>query len=221
MTTMLVGMWAWYTGCLDAFPLYTKSLTSAVISLAGDGGAQFHEQRIRARKVGRRVGLSNFRYDRRRGLTNFADSALVCGPLLHYGYGLLESAIPVADACGGGGGVALSPSRAAAAHVLIDDFVFDAIFIALMFVSTGIGEGYRPSQIARQCKRDYVPAVKAMWKASVFLMPLEFCLFRFLPLSLRVLGMNFIEIIWDALVSFMIHKRRKPHADDRPRLVAA
>lgn len=122
--------------------------------------------------------------------------------MLHFGYGWLERAIPISVAVG-------SASQAAAAHVLIDDFILDTIFIAIMFVSTGIGEGYYLHQILSQCRKDYIPAVKTMWKTSFVLMPLEFCLFRFLPLSLRVLGMNFIEILWDAIVSFMIHKRRK------------
>lgn len=220
---MIANLCTWYMGCLDTSPLYTKSLTSAVISLAGDGGAQYAEGRIRAAKVGSSssspIGITTFNYDRRRGLTNFADSALVCGPLLHYGYSWLEDAIPVVNPCrtaAASSWCAWSASHAAAAHVLIDDFVFDAIFIAIMFISTGLGEGYSIHQILLQLQREYVPAVKTMWKAGFFLMPLEFCLFRFLPLSLRVLGMNFVEIIWDSLVSYMIHKhRRGPATDDR------
>ena len=201
---MLAGLCTWYMDCLDTFPLQTKSLTSAFISLLGDGGAQYHEERTRAKKIeAEGVNLWNFDYNRRRGLTNFADIAFLCGPMLHYGYGWLESVIPVVNH------PSLSASQAAAAHVLVDDFIFDAVFIAIMFVSTGIGEGYYMNQIVSQCKKDYIPAVKTMWKASFLLMPLEFCMFRFLPLSLRVLGMNFVEIIWDALVSFMIHKCRK------------
>lgn len=225
---MISSLCTWYMGHLAASPLTTKSLTSALISTLGDGGAQYHEERTHAKQMGLRdVSPANFKYNRRRGLTNFADSALLCGPMLHFGYGWLERAIPTsaatvattvttavattvaADPCASKAWCAWSASRAAAAHVLVDDFVFDAIFIAIMFVSTGIGEGYYLRQIWNQCRKDYVPAVKTMWKTSFVLMPLEFCLFRFLPLSLRVLGMNFIEILWDAIVSFMIHKRRK------------
>ena len=94
---MLIGLCTWYMGCLNAFPLYTKSLTSAVISLLGDGGAQYHEETIRAKEIGSHTNLKHFKYNRRRGLTNFADSALICGPMLHYGYDWLESAIPVVN----------------------------------------------------------------------------------------------------------------------------
>jgi len=222
---MIAGLCSWYMGCLDASPLYTKSLTSAVISLLGDGGAQYHEERKRAKRIGSDLNLKNFNYNRRRGLTNFADSAFVCGPMMHFGYEWLESAIPVAtatveaavDPCARAGAsawCAWTASHAAAAHVLIDDFIFDAIFIAIMFISTGIGEGYYMNQIVPQFRRDYVPTVKTMWKTSFVLMPLEFCLFRFLPLSLRVLGMNLVEIIWDTIASYMIHRNRKKDMDE-------
>mmetsp|Transcript_25755 Transcript_25755/g.46463 ORF Transcript_25755/g.46463 Transcript_25755/m.46463 type:complete len:220 (-) Transcript_25755:111-770(-) len=218
---MLIGLCTWYMGCLNAFPLYTKSLTSAIISLLGDGGAQYHEDRIRAKEIGSHNNVKRFNYNRRRGLTNFADSALICGPMLHYGYDWLESAIPVVNSCSSSSALcAWSASHAAAAHVLIDDFIFDAIFIAIMFISTGIGEGYYMNQIVTQCKKDYFPTVKTMWKTSFLLMPLEFCLFRFLPLSLRVLGINMMDIIWDAIVSYMIHKRRKADTDEALKLVA-
>ncbi len=220
---MFANLCTWYMGCLDANPIYTKSITSAAISFLGDGGAQYHEERTRAKKTGFSVSLTNFNYNRRRGITNFADSIFICGPLLHYGYGWLESVIPVVTPCADAstsGLCAWSASQAAAAHVLVDDFVFDAIFIAIMFVTTGIGEGYKPREILSQCREDFVPSVKTMWKASFLLMPLEFCLFRFLPLRLRVLGMNFIEIVWDALVSFMIHKRRKSDVEELPKMVA-
>lgn len=202
---VLAALCSWYMNCLDASPMYTKSVTSAVISLLGDGGAQYQEQRIRAKNIGSAV---NFNYNRRRGLTNFADSALVCTPLLHLGHEWLQSTIPVSvnQTCSSTSPIgAWSASHAAAAHVIIDDFIFDAIFVAIMFISAGIGEGYF-NQIVPNIKKGYLPAVKTVWKTSFILMPLEFCIFRFLPLSLRVLGINMIDVLWDAIASFMIHK---------------
>jgi len=208
-------MCSWYMGCLNASPLYTKSVTSAVISLLGDGSAQYHEERKLSEKIGSRVSLTNFNYNHRRGLTNFADSALLCGPLLHYGYGWLDDAIPIAgNFTDSSSWCAWSASHAAAAHVLVDDFIFDAIFIAIMFITTGIGEGLHMNQIVPEFKEGYIPAVKTMWKASFLFMPLEFCLFRFLPLSLRVLGMNMVEILWDSIVSYTIHKQRRKATDE-------
>lgn len=204
---MLVNVCSWYMECLRDNPLPTKCLTSAVICLLGDGGAQYHEGRTRADKVGARSDdASRFDYDCRRGLANFADSLLICGPLQHCGYGWLERRIPVVDH------PRLPAASAAAAHVLVDDCVFDAVFIAIMFVTTGLGEGCHPKLSWAQFRNDYVSTVRNMMKASILLVPLEFCIFRYLPLSLRVLGMNVVELIWDGLVSLMIHKRRKDYA---------
>ena len=204
---------SWYMGCLVAFPLYTKALTTALIGISGDTTAQYLEERIRASDAGSKINLKN--YDRRRGLSKFADSLLITGPLLHFAYDWLENLIPIASVMGS----PLSASLAAFSQVLIDDFVFDAIFVAIMFISTGIGEGYT-KQLIPQFKKDFVPAVKTSWKTSIFLMPLEFCLFRFLPLSLRVLGMNIIDIIWEAMVSYMIHRRRKGAMDTETAITA-
>ena len=205
---MFAGPCAWYLERLHAAPLPTKCLTSGVLGLAGDGAAQLHEARTRARAAATAGGKAPpphppVAYSWRRGLTTFADGLLVSAPLLHAGYGWLEDAIPVRDH------PRLPPSVAAAAHVLVDDYVFDAAFIAIMFITTGLGEGYRPGQILDQLRRDYATAVTTMWKVGILLMPLEFCMFRYLPLRLRVLGMNVVELLWDALASFVIHKRRR------------
>lgn len=204
---MLAGPWAWYMDRLRAAPLPTKCLTSAVLGLVGDGVAQLHEERTRARNTGAgQPRPSRSAYNVRRGLTIFFDGLLVCAPLQHVGYAWLEAQIPVTDH------PRLPAAAAAAAHVLVDDYVFDAVFIALMFFTTGLGEGYPPGQILSQLKEDYVTSVTAMWKMGVVLMPLEFCMFRYLPLCLRVLGMNVVELLWDAMASFYIHKRRREDA---------
>lgn len=191
---------SWYMGVLDTSPLITKSLTTAVIGLLGDTGAQCVEERIRARKDGSKNRWFQ-NYDRRRGLSNVGGSLLVTGPLLHLAFNVLEDLIPVA-----GGGAAASV--AALTQVLINDFLLDAVFVAMTFVTTGVAEGYA-SQIVPQLRSDYFATIKASWTTSLALVPLEFVCFRFLPLSFRVLGMNFIDIFWEALISYMIHRRRK------------
>jgi Mpv17 / PMP22 family len=188
----------WYTGVLYQFPLITKSLTTAVIGVLGDTAAQFLEQRVRAKKDG--TNMEPLRhYDQRRGLAVLGDSLLISGPLLHVAYDMLESFIPVAGP---------HASLAALSHVLIDNFLLDAVFVAVMFVSTGIVEGYT-KQIIPQLKKDYFKTMKTGWATSIALMPLVFVCFRFLPLSFRVLGMNIIDIFWEAIISHMVHRRRR------------
>ena len=98
---------------------------------------------------------------------------------------------------------------AAMIQVLLDDFCVDGIAVAIMFFTTGLGEGYSFKQIVSQLRRDYLKTLKTSWATSFLVMPLEFALFRFFPLSLRVLGMNFIDIIWAMIVSLMVHRHRK------------
>jgi hypothetical protein len=202
-----------YMSCLTTFPLYTKALTTAVISVMGDATAQILEERIRAKKEDTQFSFSQ-NYDRRRGLSIVADSILVTGPLLHFAYNWLEHLIPVAGATG-------SASLAALAQVLIDNCVLDSIFVAIMFVTTGIAEGYTAKQIIPHIKKDYFATVKTSWVTSFVLMPLQFVCFRFLPLSFRVLGVNFIDIFWQAMVSYMVHRRRRGEIKDEAVAVTA
>mmetsp|Transcript_7601 Transcript_7601/g.11610 ORF Transcript_7601/g.11610 Transcript_7601/m.11610 type:complete len:352 (+) Transcript_7601:142-1197(+) len=191
----------WYVKILSKFPLITKSLTTATIGFFGDGIAQWLAEQKRAKLEGSTFSFKN--YDRRRGLSIVANGALITGPLLHLMYAGLEELLPVS--CGN----PLSASIAALSQVLIDDILVDAIFVAIAFITTGFGEGYSPSQIIKQMKANFYSTVKAGWTTSFILMPLEFVCFRFLPVSFRVLGMNFIDLIWDGTVSFMVHRHRK------------
>jgi hypothetical protein len=188
----------WYTGVLHQFPLITKSLTAAMIGFLGDTAAQFIEERLQAKKDGTNIEPFHH-YDQRRGLAVLGDSLLISGPLLHVAYDWLERAIPVAGPYA---------TLAAMSHVLIDNFLLDAVFVAAMFVSTGIVEGYT-KQILPQLKKDYFNTLKTGWATSITLMPLVFVCFRFLPVSFRVLGMNIIDIFWEAIISYMVHRRRR------------
>jgi hypothetical protein len=200
LSTSLPKFGVWYVACLTKLPLLTKALTAGIIGCFGDTVAQVHEERIRNKEEGVTFDVQN--YDRRRGLSIILDGVFVTGPLLHFVYNLLERMFPVV-------GSGLAGSVAAMTQVLIDDFVVDALFVATLFFTTGFGEGYSLKQIVPQVKKDYFMALKTSWATSIMLMPLEFALFRFFPLSLRVLGINFIDLIWAAMVSFMVHRRRK------------
>lgn len=211
----------WYMGCLSKFPVWTKATTSAGIGWIGDTAAQVMEERLRilpemkgftnnftttTNLLGETNNVQKFwdYYDVRRGIANVADGIFVTGPLLHYAYNLLEWMVPVSGAAAG-----LGATMAAMTQVFIDDFILDALFVGILFLTTGLGEGYRLGDVWNQLRKDYVGAVKTSWMTSVVLMPMQFCLFRFFPLSVRVLGMNLIDVFWEGMVSFMVHRRRR------------
>lgn len=197
---------AWYISCLTSFPLYTKAVTSAMIGLLGDSASQYFEERRRSKREQSRISYRN--YDRRRGLSVVADGFFFTGPLLHICYGIMENLIPTS-------GSLMPASLAALTQVLIDDIFIDSFFVALAFLTTGVAEGYGMQSSLSQLKKGFVPAVKGAWATSIVLMPLEFLCFRFLPLSFRVLGMNFIDIIWGAVLSYKVHKNRKNNVEQQ------
>lgn len=196
--TILSRFLNFYVGNLEAFPLITKACSSAVIAFLGDSCAQQFEARTRVKREG--SNASPAKYNVRRGLSTVAGGLFITGPALHFVYNFLEHLIPVS-------GSALPPSLAALSQVLLDDFFVDSVFVAITFIFTGLTEGYGMKTFS-QLKTDFVPTVKAGWATSLFLMPLEFTCFRFLPISFRVLGMNFVDIVWDGVMSFQVHKSR-------------
>ncbi|MGK3749618.1 MAG: hypothetical protein ACI8RD_001913 [Bacillariaceae sp.] len=221
----------WYMNALTSSPLITKTITTSFIGVLGDTLAQYIELRVQRTKKDDISTKSNTRnttatatatisnnenipkhrllswlqkYDRRRGFSVLGENLLISGPLMHFAYNYMEEMIPIAT---GVAAVGMSAHIAALTHVLLDNFVLDTFFVFIMFVTTGIAEGYM-HQIISQLRKDFIPTVKTAWISGLLMMPLQFLLFRFLPLSLRVLGVNIIDIFWEAYISFMVHRRR-------------
>lgn len=222
---------SWYMLHLTTSPLMTKAVTAGVIGITGDYMAQWLEYMLLERKEKQDVNPNEQRqslhpayslswsslrhslgrtfsihgnYHSRRGLSILADGMLVSGPLMHLGYNLFETIIPVAHHSS-----SLASSLAALSHVLADSIILDSIFIASTFIMTGIFEGCSiRKELIPQFRVDYLPSLKASWLTSMALLPIEFVCFRCLPLSFRVLAVNFIDVVWDAVISFMAHRNR-------------
>jgi hypothetical protein len=217
---------AWYMTQLALYPVLTKSATAALIGYIGDYMAQWLEYKLEQNhqkgvigggscdgtqhhhkislnssnsRVSARSNLSiHGTYDLRRGLSIMTDGLLISGPLMHFGYAFFEHLVPVST----------SP-LAAMLHVIADSILLDSIFVATTFLVTGLFEGYRWQHLSSHLRSDYSSTLKASWGTSLALMPLEFVCFRYLPVSLRVLAVNFIDVVWDAVISFMVHRKRK------------
>ena len=200
-----------YSTLLETFPVVTKSITAGVIGGLGDFFAQWLENRRLSRRASHptlgvasshktipRPQIDTGNYNIRRGLSIVADGLFLSGPLMHFGYELFEHIWPIS-----GGG-----TLAAMLHVVADTLLLDSIFIATTFWFSGWFEGFSLKQIRSQFRRDYVAAFKAGALTSVLVMPIELVCFRFLPLSFRVLAVNFIDIVWDAVISYMAHRSR-------------
>lgn len=195
----------WYMAHLTTSPLITKSITAGVIGVIGDYMAQGLERlMLKSRPDNPKHQIHNptKHYDSRRGLSILLDGLFISGPLMHLAYDLFEKILPVSGSSGG---------LAAMSHVLADSIFLDSIFVATTFVVTGLVEGYNRRQLTSQLKKDYLPTLMASWVTSLGLLPIEFICFRCLPVSLRVMAVNFIDVIWDTVISFMAHRSRVTH----------
>ena len=162
----------------------------------------------------------NFHYDIQRGLSNMMNNLCITTPLYHFGYNFLDTIIPISS----------SSNINALLQVLIDCIIFDATFVFLLYISSGTIENYKrvaPIVIEKDDddndsshERRYLqlevlstvsltnkllPAILASWKMSMVTAPIEYILFRYFPLRLRVLGMNLIDLLWDGVISFVLH----------------
>ena len=78
--------------------------------------------------------------------------------------------------------------------------VLDALFVALALLSARVLEG-RPAEDGPGLWQ----AILAAWQVNVFVLPFEWWLFRRCPPQWRVLGLNAIDVVWEAAMSYAIH----------------
>ena len=149
------------------------------------------------------------RYDTRRGISTLMDGLFISGPLMHVGYDLFESILPIH---GSGGSNSNSSDTsgwiAAMLHVIADSVLLDSFFVASKFFTTGLMEGITVHNLVQQFYSTYIPSLQASWITSILLCPIQLSCFCYLPLRFRVLSVNIIDVVWDAVLSFMTHRSR-------------
>lgn len=193
----------WYLTNLEIYPLLTKALTAGAMGILGDLIAQNVE-----RKWGEKPKDQKYCYRRTAAL--FFDG-LYGGPVMHYAYAFFESMIPTANTVG------IMSILSPLSHCIADSIVVDSFFVGTMFFTSGLFEGLSLfDEIIPQIKRDYFTIMRAAVLSSLSLVPLEFMIFRFFPIAFRPLCVNFLDIFWTAVVSFVTHRGRSlnHHASD-------
>ena len=199
LCSAVMSFLSFYFGLLVRFPLLTKSMTSGIIGGAGDLLAQTVERNLQRSTKGLAEPISL-----RRSLCVAAEGLFVSGPLMHYTYDLMDYWIPVEAATG-----SLQKWALSLLQVLLDCVVMDALFVATLMVTTAILEG-KAKRIPRELRTEYLDGVKAAWASSLCFAPMQCALFRYVPISLRVLAMNVQDIVWNASVSYVAHRNRWP-----------
>jgi hypothetical protein len=128
---------------------------------------------------------------------------------MHVGYDLFERVMPVV------GGTGMYRSLAALPHVVADLVFLDEIFMCTGIVATGLlGERSLRGHVLPNLRSVYLPTLRASVLMSSALMPLQFLSFRFLPVQLRVLSVNAVDLVWTAVVSFVSHGSGGGASDD-------
>ncbi|KMZ73777.1 hypothetical protein ZOSMA_140G00150 [Zostera marina] len=171
------SLFSWYLKSLQKHPIFTKSLTSALLNLVGDLICQLLINQVSTIDVNRLAVIT------------FLGFALV-GPALHYWYYSLSKIVKI------------SGTNGTFLRLLLDQFLFSPTFIAVFMSSLVTLEG-KPSLVIPKLKQEWVSAVIANWQLWI---PFQFLNFQFVPQPFQVLAANIVAIAWNVILSFMAHK---------------
>jgi len=183
-----------YLSLLEDYPVVTKCLSAGVVAFFGDRFAQYVEW-FAAGDSSSFAGA-----DLRRQLFSAGESIFISGPMMHYAFETFEALLPIEGSEG------FARTLTSIAHVAADTFMMDAFYIASMFVTSCAVEGDFQSLLPRM-KVDFIPTLKATWITSGTLAPLEVLIFQYLPLSLRCLALNFTDVIWTVVTSYITYTK--------------
>ncbi|KAK4362645.1 hypothetical protein RND71_017886 [Anisodus tanguticus] len=168
---------AWYLSLLEKYPVRTKAVTSAMMTLFGDLICQLWIDQAASADV------------KRTFLFTFLGLVLV-GPTLHFWYLYLSRLVTTP-------GVAGTVMR-----LVLDQFLFAPIFVGVFLSSLVTLEG-RSSLVIPKLQQEWFSSVLANWQLWI---PFQFINFRFVPQQFQVLAANFISLVWNVILSYKAHK---------------
>jgi hypothetical protein len=200
----VAGFASWYMTRLDASPLMTKCVTGGIVALLGDYAAQRFEYSSSSSLSPSRPsgGMPLLDWDRRRGVARFLECLLISTPLMHLGYDYFEFVLPI----GGAGSSGVRKTLATLSHVVADSVFLDGVSVGTAIVFAGLLEGHSlRGYVLPNLREVYRSTYLASVVTSAALLPVQFLSFRFLPVQLRVLSVNALDLVWTAVVSFVSH----------------
>ncbi|XP_031121754.1 protein Mpv17-like [Ipomoea triloba] len=174
------GKWSlltWYLSLLEKYPVWTKAITSAILTCVGDLICQLW------------IDAAPSLDGKRTFLFTFLGLVLV-GPTLHFWYLYLSRLVTTPGASG------------AFFRLLLDQFIFAPIFIGV-FLSTLVTLEGRASQVIPKLQQEWVSSVLANWQLWI---PFQFLNFRFVPQQFQVLAANLVSLVWNVILSYKAHK---------------
>ncbi|VVB17086.1 unnamed protein product [Arabis nemorensis] len=170
-----------YLALLSNYPVLTKAVTSAILTLIGDLICQL--------TINKTSSL-----DKKRTLTFTFLGLVLVGPALHFWYLYLSKVVTASGLSG------------AVLRLLLDQFVFAPIFVGVFLSAVVTLEG-KPSNVIPKLKQEWTGAVLANWQLWI---PFQFLNFRFVPQNFQVLASNVVALAWNVILSFKAHKEVVP-----------
>ncbi|KAH9738683.1 peroxisomal membrane 22 kDa (Mpv17/PMP22) family protein [Citrus sinensis] len=167
----------WYLALLAKYPVATKAVTSALLTLIGDLICQLTVEQVPS-------------LDLKRTFLFTLLGLVLVGPTLHFWYSHLNKMVTMTGASG------------AFLRLLTDQFLFSPIFIGV-FLSTLVTLEGRPSEVLPKLQQEWFSSVVANWQLWI---PFQFLNFRFVPPQFQVLAANVIALAWNVILSFKAHK---------------
>ncbi|KAL7115482.1 hypothetical protein ACP275_04G186400 [Erythranthe tilingii] len=168
---------SWYLSLLAKYPVMTKAITSAFLTLVGDLTCQLLIDQVPS-------------LDLKRTFVFTLLGLVLVGPTLHFWYLSLSKLVTAPGASG------------AFLRLLLDQFLFAPVFIGV-FLSTLMTLEGRPSEVIPKLQQEWFSSVLANWQLWI---PFQFINFRFVPQQFQVLAANFIAVIWNVILSYKAHK---------------
>uniref|UniRef100_A0A7S4N135 Peroxisomal membrane protein 2 n=1 Tax=Odontella aurita TaxID=265563 RepID=A0A7S4N135_9STRA len=205
-------MISWYSRILEAYPVRTEMVTSALLWFAGDILAQSLEQKDKM-KQGKKieppvskgntfdqtnkmdastVSMQPPSMDWKRASIQTAYAALVWAPLGHHWYEFLDrAALRVAKA---------GTKTFVGVKLALEIVALHPVALAAFFGVVGWMSGETWGEIGAQLRRDYWPSLMveyAMWT------PIDVANFAFVPVKHQLLVVNFGCLVESIMLSFI------------------
>lgn len=217
-----------YISYVEKYPIVTKAITASIIQALGDTLSQRIEISVSSSPAYNKnhkkcnsdenaaekdVESKSSKIDFRRVVALASEGLFVSGPLMHFAYDFFDSILPIHNSTSSRYDYCLSWLYAVL-QIIADLFIMDSFFVLSALIVSGVVEGqYFFQQIIPQIKSDYLSNLKAAWYSSLFIFPLQLLSFRYLPLYLRVLIQNLLDVIWNGVISYLTHVPRRQHSE--------
>jgi len=194
-----------YGNAALAHPIWIKAWTSAVSYLIGDTIAQVYEGRRRVESL-----------DLSRSFRNAASGFLLHGPILHYWIAFLEKDVTAA-ALSILQLKAIPPNSSIeygliAGKIALDQTVFAFGFNTVYTIGIGILALKSIEQVTDSLQSTLIPSILASWKFWPIVHILTYS--PVIPEQYKLLWVDFAEILWVAILSFLSNAERVDTSND-------